>query len=91
MICLPWVLSLLTSIVPLDSIHLIYDGFIKEKWNFIYRVCLSIFVYFKDRIREATEGSEILMLFSTGQDDLKEIDWEDIVKYGEKIEVNFPN
>lgn len=48
-------------------------------------------MYFKDRIREATEGSEILMLFSTGQDDLKEIDWEDIVRYGEKIEVNFPS
>lgn len=29
----------------------------KEKWNFIYRVCLSIFVYFKERIREATEAS----------------------------------
>lgn len=68
MICLPWILSLLTSIVPLDSIHLVYDGFMKEKWNFIYRVCLSIFVYFKERIREATEASEVLMMFSAGQE-----------------------
>lgn len=50
MICLPWILSLLTSIVPLDAIHLIYYGFIKGKWNFIYQVCLSIFAYFKDKI-----------------------------------------
>lgn len=85
MICLPWILSLLTSIVPLDSLHLVYSGFIKEKWNFIYRVCLSIFVYFKDRIVHETDGSEVLMLFSPGQDELKEIDWEDIVKYAEKI------
>lgn len=85
MICLPWVLSLLTSIVPLDSIHLIYEGFMKDKWNFIYRVCLSVFVYFKERIREATEASEVLMMFSAGQEEFKEIDWEDIIKYGETI------
>jgi hypothetical protein len=85
MICLPWVLSLLTSIVPLDSIHLIYEGFMKDKWNFIYRVCLSVFVYFKERIKEATEASEVLMMFSAGQEEFKEIDWEDIIKYGETI------
>jgi hypothetical protein len=57
----------------------------KDKWNFIYRVCLSIFVYFKERIRDATEASEVLMMFSAGQEEFKEIDWEDIIKYGETI------
>ncbi len=48
-------------------------------------------MYFKERIREATEASEVLMMFSAGQEEFKEIDWEDIIKYGLSIEVNFPN
>jgi hypothetical protein len=28
-ICLPWVLSLLTCVVPLEHLHMIYEGFIK--------------------------------------------------------------
>jgi hypothetical protein len=51
-ICLPWILSLLTCIVPLEQLHLVYDGLIIEKWRFIYKVCLSIFIYHKEQIKE---------------------------------------
>ena len=51
MVCLPWIISLLSSIVPLEHVHFIYAGFIKDKWNFIYKVSLSIFVYFKEKIK----------------------------------------
>jgi hypothetical protein len=49
-VCLPWVLSLLTCMVPLEQLHLIYDGFIREKWDFVYKVCLAIFIYHKDTL-----------------------------------------
>jgi hypothetical protein len=82
MICLPWVISLLTSIVPLEYSHLIFYGFIKERWNFIYRTCLSLFIYFKDSIKEAGDASEVLTMLTASQEEYKTIDWEDIIKYG---------
>jgi hypothetical protein len=51
-ICLPWILSLLTCVVPLEHLHLIYDGFIEEQWNFVYKIGLAIFIYHKDHLLE---------------------------------------
>lgn len=49
-VCLPWVLSLLTCLVPLEHLHLIYTGFIQEGWSFFYRVCLGIIIYHKQHL-----------------------------------------
>jgi hypothetical protein len=46
-ILFPWVLSLLCVIVPLDYIHLVYMGFVRNGWQFIYKTVLSVFVYYK--------------------------------------------
>jgi hypothetical protein len=63
-ICLPWVLSLLTCVVPLEQLHLIYDGFIDDQWNFIYKVCLAIFIYHKDHLLHLADAGEIISLLS---------------------------
>lgn len=46
-VCLPWVLSLLTSLVPLEYLHLVFLGFFEGGWPFFYRVCLAIMIYHK--------------------------------------------
>jgi len=46
-VCLPWVLSLLTCLVPLDYLHLVYLGFIKDGWPFFYKASLAIIIYHK--------------------------------------------
>jgi hypothetical protein len=89
MICLPWIISLLSSIVPLDQLHLVYYGFIRDRWNFIYRSSLSIFIYFKQAILDASDGSEVLAMMSSSQNVFKEIDWADVIEYGEKLSITF--
>lgn len=46
-ICFPWILSLMSVVVPLDSLHLVYEGYLKEGWSFIYRLGLAVFLYHK--------------------------------------------
>ena len=50
MLTLPWFISLLACLVPLDSLHLIYSGFIADKWQFIYRVSLALLIYLKPQL-----------------------------------------
>ena len=63
-VCFPWMISVMTVVVPLDSLHFIYNGFIKDGWSFIYRVALAIFLYHKDELMEMDEIGDILVFLS---------------------------
>lgn len=61
----PWILSLLSSIVPLDYLHLIYIGFIQyDGWVFIYRMVVSLLVYHKEKLKQMNDSSDILVFLS---------------------------
>ncbi len=38
-----WVFSLFSSLIPIETQILFYEGFFVEGWNFFYKVCISIF------------------------------------------------
>ena len=38
-----WVFSLFSSLIPLETQLLFYEGFFAEGWIFFYKVCCSIF------------------------------------------------
>jgi hypothetical protein len=84
-VLLPWVLSLLTCMVPLEQLHLVYDGFIKERWNFLYKACLAIFIYHKETLIGLEEPGDILALLSPTNDCKQDYDWEDIIIYANSI------
>lgn len=88
MLCLPWVLSLMTGIVKLDYSHLVYDGFIKEKWMFIYKLCLSIFIYFKEELKQKDDACDILAMLSTNNEKTYKLDWNEVVKYANNLKVS---
>ena len=56
-VCLPWVLSLLTCLVPLNYLHLIYSGFISDSWNFFYKASLAIMIYHKEAMLQSCDAS----------------------------------
>lgn len=84
-ICFPWMLSLMTVVVPLDSLHLVYEGFIKDGWNFIYRLGLAIFLYHKETLKEMDEGGDILVFLSATNEKKEDKNWEDIVEYAQEL------
>lgn len=65
----PWVLSLLCVVVPLDYLRLIYVGFVRHGWKFIYKVILSVFIYHKDKLRDMDESGDILVFLSVSNDE----------------------
>ena len=71
--------------VPLEHLHLLYDGFIRERWTFIYKACLAIFIYHKDAIMSLYEPGDILALLSPTNDRKEDYDWEDIIIYANSI------
>lgn len=78
-------LSLMTVVVPLDSLHLVYEGFIKDGWNFIYRLGLAIFLYHKETLKEMDEGGDILVFLSATNEKKEDKNWEDIVEYAQEL------
>lgn len=84
----PWVLSLLCVVVPLDYLKKIYAGFVRDGWKFIYKTVLSVFVYHKDKLKDMEESGDILVFLSVSNTEEKDsIDWEDIVRYGESLDI----
>ena len=71
MVVFPWVLSLLCVLVPLDYIHLVYVGFMREKWEFIYKVAVSVFVYHKEALKVIEESDEVLVFLSASNEERK--------------------
>lgn len=71
--------------VPLEQLHLVYDGFIKERWNFLYKACLAIFIYHKEALISLDEPGDILALLSPTNDCKQDYDWEDIIIYANSI------
>lgn len=37
-----WVLSLMSKVIPLESMHLVINNFKKKGWNFIYQLIIQI-------------------------------------------------
>lgn len=77
-ICLPWVISLMTSVVPLEQLHLIYLGYIKNKWSFIYKVVLALLVYHKEVIKEMEDSGDVMALLSPSNPNRE---WIEIIAY----------
>lgn len=84
-VCLPWVLSLLSCVVPLDHLHLVYEGFIRERWQFVYRVVLSIFLYHKPTLMRLQDHGDVLALLSATNDKRTSYDWEDIILFANSL------
>ena len=56
----------MTVVVPLDYIHLIYEGFIKHQgWKFIYKFVLSVFLYNKEKLKDMDDNSDVLAFLSS--------------------------
>lgn len=78
-----WILSLLCVVVPLDFLHLVYVGFVKENWKFIYKTVLAVFVYHKDKLKSMDESGDVLVFLSVSNEEGKDnVDWEDIINFG---------
>ena len=71
----------MTVVVPLDCLHLIYNGFIKDGWDFIYRVGLAIFLYHKEELMEMDEIGDILVFLSSTSEKKEDKDWFELIEY----------
>ena len=85
MLCLPWFISLLACLVPLESLHLIYAGFIVDKWQFIYRMALALLVYLKPQLLECEDEGEVNAMLAPSAARARPLDWEDIVLFSNSI------
>lgn len=74
-------LSLMSVVVPLNHLHLVYNGFIEEGWSFIHRLGLSILLYHKEPLKEMDEAGDVLVFLSATNDKKEDKDWPEIIRY----------
>ena len=72
-------------LVPLNYLHFIYNGFIRDKWDFIYRIALAIFIYHKDELLEMDEIGDILVFLSSTREKKEDKNWLDLIEYAEEL------
>ena len=75
----------MTVVVPLNSLHLVYNGFIAEGWNFIYRLGLAVFLYHKEALKEIEEGGDALVFLSGINERKEDSNWSEIVGYAGEL------
>lgn len=61
--------------MPLDHLHLVYDGFINEKWAFVYKASLAIFIYHKSTLMQLDDPGDIISILSPTNEAKNEYDW----------------
>jgi len=110
MFCTEWICGLFGSVIPLDKIVIstfysninaikdhFLDGFITHGWPFFYKFVLALLKSFEKELREATDMSEILLIFKSGinkrernvfSGNKTKVDWNQIIKYAYQIELD---
>ena len=85
-----WLLSLFSSLIPLELQIDFYKGFFSQGWLFFYKMCISVILNLKGNYLDA---DEIYIGLKNGKNDenLKEEDiknsWKNIIKKAYNIEI----
>ena len=71
-----WYFSLLGAFVPLESMHLVIDRFLKQQFEGINQVILTMLIYLKAHLLGLSDH-QLMLAFSNTQisQTAKEIDW----------------
>lgn len=88
LVIFPWILSLLSVLVPLEYMHLVYGGFMRDGWGFVYKVILAVFLYHKEGLKAMEEGDEVLVFLSASNEGNRDNgEWTDVIAYARMLKV----
>jgi hypothetical protein len=81
-----WYFSLLGSFVPLASMHLVVDKFLRSQFTGLNEIIITLLIYLKGTLLALTDHS-LMMAFSGQQIALtaSRIDWEELVARSEHL------
>mmetsp|Transcript_4785 Transcript_4785/g.3984 ORF Transcript_4785/g.3984 Transcript_4785/m.3984 type:complete len:141 (+) Transcript_4785:1379-1801(+) len=99
MFCTEWICGLFGSVISLDKMGYFLDLFIDNGWLFFYKFVLALLNYFAIEISQATDMSEIILIFKNGINKnsnpspnnnahRNKINWEELMKNAMSIEVD---
>ena len=77
-----WLYSLFSSTIPLEVQYDFYFGFINQKWDFFYKMCISCFLELEGKFNEA-DDVYIALKFDKHRDDTASTTaqfWKGIIK-----------
>lgn len=82
-----WVLSLLSTCIPLEFMHLMIDKFRREGWPFLYRLVIAYLLHLKEELMASNDSSEFLMKIDNGQSKELGIQWAELIDNCFKVKI----
>jgi hypothetical protein len=78
-----WVFSLFSSLIPLETQLLFYEGFFADGWQFFYKVCVSIFESINMLKSNYNDAEDVYIALKLGKHE--DIERSELIKRWEKI------
>ena len=73
-----WIMTLFTSVIPLEQSQRVLNKFFKYGWTFMYKLCLEIITRLKGKLLLARNTAEILNILKPDRNSIKQ--WNSFVK-----------
>jgi hypothetical protein len=78
-----WVFSLFSSLIPLETQLLFYEGFFADGWQFFYKVCVSIFESIDMLNSNYNDAEDVYIALKLGKHE--DINRDELIKRWRKI------
>lgn len=80
-----WLLSLMSSCVPIEHMHRVVDSFRREGWGWLYRLVLAYLLFLKEALMLSDDQGELLMGLSSQASREVGVEWEEIIGAADKL------
>ena len=91
-IIVEWIFSLFSSIIPLEVQINFYEGFFAEGWDFFYKMCLSIMIYYNISSRDFHDSDDVYLALKMEKDNenigKNSSVWIEIINNAYKLDIN---
>jgi hypothetical protein len=74
-----WLLSLMSTAIPMEFMHRVLDRFRKQGWRFIYQLVVTYLLYLKELLLSSRDEAEFLMFLSTQSSRQLGLEWTEMI------------
>jgi hypothetical protein len=75
-----WLLSLMSTSIPMEQMHLVLDKFRRQGWGYIYKLIVTYLLYLKEFLLASRDEAEFLMFLSTQSSRQLGLEWAEMIE-----------
>lgn len=80
-----WLLSLMSTCIPLEYMHVVIDQFREKGWKFMYQLVITYLLFLKEYLLLAEDAADFLMNVNTKNSRELGIQWQEMIDNCQKV------